>query len=197
MTQVSKIKGLKVNQILEEARKHINIDEYMPDLHDGKLPYRDYVINVGKELNNQMMIVNTLLPNELQKLVEKAEIKREDRFIKKREITMKVLPEFHKMFFESKEQSSNIPIKRPYIEQSVDSIIWLGIRTLEEKSEKKEQGDTECTRKIRKQSIRKMMLFWNSRKMSNTMSSLRLKTRKTSRFCRAFLNVALLMEKET
>ena len=118
MTQVSKIKGLKVNQILEEARKHINIDEYMPDLHDGKLPYRDYVINVGKELNNQMMIVNTLLPNELQKLVEKAEIKREDRFIKKREITMKVLPEFHKMFFESKELSSNIPIKRPYIEQN-------------------------------------------------------------------------------
>ena len=108
MTQVPKIEGLKVNQIPEEARGYLNIDEYMPDLHDGKLPYRDYVINIGKKSNNKMILVNTLLPNELQQLVEKAEAKREDKFIKKRGITMKVLPEFQKLFVESKELSSNI-----------------------------------------------------------------------------------------
>ena len=43
MTQVPKIEGLKVNQILEEIRGYIDIDEYMTDFHDGKRPYRDYV----------------------------------------------------------------------------------------------------------------------------------------------------------
>ena len=43
---VPQIPGLKVNQILQEARNHADIDDYMPDLKDGKLPNRDYVINV-------------------------------------------------------------------------------------------------------------------------------------------------------
>ena len=52
MTYSPQIPGLKVNQILEESRKHTNIDAYMPDLKDGKLPNRDFVINVG--MNNFM-----------------------------------------------------------------------------------------------------------------------------------------------
>ena len=49
MTYVPQIKGLRVNQILEEARKYVDVDKYMPDMKDDKLPSRDYVINVGKE----------------------------------------------------------------------------------------------------------------------------------------------------
>ena len=36
-------------------------------------------------------------------LVEKTEAKREDKFVQIRRITIKVLPEFHKLYFESKE----------------------------------------------------------------------------------------------
>ena len=77
----------------------------MPDLKNGKLPYRDYVINVGKKANKISTIVNALLSNEFQKLIEKAEAKRDDKYIQKRGLTMKVLPEFRKMFIESKELS--------------------------------------------------------------------------------------------
>ena len=50
MTRIPQVKGLRVNQILEECRKHIDIDRYMPDLKDDKLPNREYVINVGRRV---------------------------------------------------------------------------------------------------------------------------------------------------
>ena len=50
MAYVPQIKRLRVNQILEEARKHVDVDQYMPDLKDDKLPNREYVINVSKTL---------------------------------------------------------------------------------------------------------------------------------------------------
>ena len=34
---------------LEESRRHTDIDAYMPDLKDGKLPNKDFVVNVGKD----------------------------------------------------------------------------------------------------------------------------------------------------
>ena len=94
MTQVPKIEELKVNQILEEARGHLNIDEYMPDLHEGKLPYRDYVINIGKKSNNKMILVNTLLPNELQQLGEKAKAKERINLSRREESQWKYLQSF-------------------------------------------------------------------------------------------------------
>ena len=48
MMHAPQIPGLKVNQILEESRRHTDIDAYMPDLKDGKLPNRDFVVNVGQ-----------------------------------------------------------------------------------------------------------------------------------------------------
>ena len=48
MTYVPQIKGLRVADILAEARKHVNIDDYMPDMKDDKLPNGDCVVNVGK-----------------------------------------------------------------------------------------------------------------------------------------------------
>ena len=49
MTHAPQISGLNVNQILEESMRHSNIDSYMSDLKDGKLPSRDFVINVGMD----------------------------------------------------------------------------------------------------------------------------------------------------
>ena len=52
MIQVPQIKGIKVNQVLEEAQDRINIDEDMTDFHDAKLSIKDYVVNVDKKPNN-------------------------------------------------------------------------------------------------------------------------------------------------
>ena len=48
MAYIPQIKGLRVAELLEETRKHVNIDDYMPDTKDEKLPNRDFVVNVGK-----------------------------------------------------------------------------------------------------------------------------------------------------
>ena len=48
MAYVPQIKGLRVAELLEEAKKHVNIDDYLPDMKDEKLPNRDFVVNVGK-----------------------------------------------------------------------------------------------------------------------------------------------------
>ena len=48
MAHISHIDGLRVHQILEEARKHWQIDEFMPELNDDKLSNREFVINIGK-----------------------------------------------------------------------------------------------------------------------------------------------------
>ena len=60
MMHVPQIPGLKVNQILQEARKHADIDDYIPDLKDGKLPSRDYVVNVG--MNEPMSNIDSQHP---------------------------------------------------------------------------------------------------------------------------------------
>ena len=49
MTYVPQIKGHRVNRILEEARKYVDVDKYIPDMKDDKLPSRHYIINFGKE----------------------------------------------------------------------------------------------------------------------------------------------------
>ena len=41
--KVPQIKGLTVHEILKEARKHIDIDTYMPKYQGGKHPDRDFV----------------------------------------------------------------------------------------------------------------------------------------------------------
>ena len=48
--KVPQIKGLTVHEILKEARKHIDIDTYMPKYQGGKHPDRDFVWNVGMHL---------------------------------------------------------------------------------------------------------------------------------------------------
>ena len=54
----------------------------MPDLKNDKLPSRDYVINVGIFASLFLLIVNTLLPDELQEMVEKVKAKNEEIYNK-------------------------------------------------------------------------------------------------------------------
>ena len=53
-----------------------------------------------------MSIVNSILPEVMQKMVDNAMEQREDKFVKKRSLTIKVLPEFLQMFTDLKELSS-------------------------------------------------------------------------------------------
>ena len=53
-----------------------------------------------------LLIVNTLLPDELQEMVEKVKAENEERYINKRSLNMNVLPEFQKIFSETKKISS-------------------------------------------------------------------------------------------
>ena len=48
MTHVPQIEGLRVHQILENARYFLLIDDYMPELNDEKLPNWEFGINIGK-----------------------------------------------------------------------------------------------------------------------------------------------------
>ena len=47
MKYVPQVKGLRVHQILNEARKHWRIDDYLPEMKDDKQPNRKFVVNIG------------------------------------------------------------------------------------------------------------------------------------------------------
>ena len=107
MAHAPQIEGLKVHQILEKAREFCEIDDYMPELNDDKLPNREFVVNIGKITLIEIQIVNSLIPEELQEMIDKAMEMREEKYIKRKNITMKVLPKFKDLFAEVKEILSN------------------------------------------------------------------------------------------
>ena len=96
MTHAPHIQGLRVFQIISMAKQHWNIDQYLPEFKDDKLLSREFVVNVGKNISILKNLVNTLIPEKLQEMVEKAMTRREYKFIKQRNITMNVLPEIKK-----------------------------------------------------------------------------------------------------
>ena len=98
VAHIPQINGMTIPEILIKARKHVEIDLYMPNLSKGKLPDRSFVWNVGElALPSFTAVVNTLIPRELRDLTEKWLLNREDKFIKKRNLSMKVLPEFSEL----------------------------------------------------------------------------------------------------
>ena len=82
IAHVPQIKGLRVNQILDETRKHINIDIFMPDLKYDELLSRVYFVKVGIDLTLILLIVNTSLPDELQGMVERVKAERVEKYNK-------------------------------------------------------------------------------------------------------------------
>ena len=66
----------------------------MPDLSEGKLPDREFVINVGKAINYPSnSTVNTLISDLLQDMIERALEAREVKYTSRRNIKMRILPE--------------------------------------------------------------------------------------------------------
>ena len=108
MIHAPHIQGLRVYQIIEMAKQHCSIDLYLPELKDDKLPKQEFVVNVGIVLIIIVQLVNTLIPENLQEMIDRAMARREYQFVKKKNITMKVLPEFQRMFKETKEMSSEL-----------------------------------------------------------------------------------------
>ena len=106
MTHSPQIPGLKVNQVLEEFRRHTNIEAYIPGQKDGKLPNRDLVINVALDnFKHNVDSEHSPSRNNAENgwyTIENREVK----FVKKINLTMEVLPEFLQMFTDSKELSS-------------------------------------------------------------------------------------------
>ena len=45
---VPHIEGLRIPEILDFARKHCEIDRYMPDFEPDKYPSRKWICNVGR-----------------------------------------------------------------------------------------------------------------------------------------------------
>ena len=78
----------------------------MPELNDDKLPNREFIVNIGKITLIEIQIVNSLIPVELQEMIDKAMEIWEEMYIKNN-ITMKVLPKFKDLLKEVKEKSSN------------------------------------------------------------------------------------------
>ena len=88
------INGLRVHQILAEVRAQFEIDKYMLDFSGDKLPDREFVIIVGKAFNySNNSTVNTLIPDLLQDMIERALEAREVKYISRRNIKMRILPE--------------------------------------------------------------------------------------------------------
>ena len=110
MTHAPHIQGLRVFQIINMAKQHCDIDLYLPELKDDKLPSREFVVNVGKYRSTEWSLVNTLIPDKLQEMVESAMERRECKFIKQKNITMNVLPEIKRIFKDTIEVSSKLPI---------------------------------------------------------------------------------------
>ena len=108
MTHAPHIQGLRVFQIINMAKQHCNIDLYLPDLKDDKLPSREFVVNVGKNRSTDRSLVNTLIPEKLQEMVESTMARREYKFIKQKNISMNVLPEIKRIFNDTKEVSSKL-----------------------------------------------------------------------------------------
>ena len=124
VAHVPQIEGLTVMEILKEAKKHVDIELYLPNLSKGKQPDRNFVWNVGKWFQQSMsVIVNTLIPKKLSDLIEKWMATREIKFIKKRNLNMKVLPEFSELFNNAPWLSSESFFLYFYKEQKENFII--------------------------------------------------------------------------
>ena len=98
MTIVLQAKGLTVSEIIKYARSKWNIFDYLPEHMDCRWPNRDFLCNV----------VNTVIPDEFELYVKGVLDSREKKMIKQRKLGVSILPEFVKIFKESKNISCKL-----------------------------------------------------------------------------------------
>ena len=81
MTSVPMLDGLRIDDIIYMARLHYEIDQYLPELNHRKKPSREFVWNIGEYTYKIFTImVNTLIPDNLQQLINELMETREEKF---------------------------------------------------------------------------------------------------------------------
>ena len=92
------LKGLTIQEILQFARKHFAIDEFIPSYDYNKHTNREWIWN----------IINTSWQVEFQHFIQQKISDRVKHVIRKKSMNIKVLPEFANIF----ESSKNISTER-------------------------------------------------------------------------------------
>ena len=95
---VPHLDGLKISQIIEFSRQHVNIEAYLPDYEYSKYPNRDWLWNV----------VNSLLDKKFQELIQNKIWERTKKMVMKKKLSIKALPEFVDIF----KLSKNISVQK-------------------------------------------------------------------------------------
>ena len=85
---VPHLKGLTIADLLQFARNHVQIDDYIPSYEYSKNPNRDWICN----------IINTACQAEFQKFIEQKIFERSKHVITKKSMNVKVLQEFCNIF---------------------------------------------------------------------------------------------------
>jgi hypothetical protein len=98
VVQAPQIKGLEVREILSLGRKHIDLDDYLPEYTKGRVPNRSWLCN--------LRIVNSLIPQEFKQLIDKAMSERQKYIVAKKKFEVQIIPELAEKLKKSQHISS-------------------------------------------------------------------------------------------
>ena len=113
MTIVPQVKGLTVPEILEFAKSKWDILDYLPEHSDCRLLNRVFLWN----------IINSLIPDEFDYFVKENLADREKKMIDKRRLAVTILPEFIKIFQESKNISCKYADMTSILQMKTEKVI--------------------------------------------------------------------------
>ena len=102
------IQGLKIHQIVETVRQYLDIHLSQPEMKNNIVSSREFVVKVSMLMIITNHVVKAFIIERLQEMIDRSIVKREYQFVKKKNFTIKVLPEFQMMFNESKKMSSEL-----------------------------------------------------------------------------------------
>ena len=94
LRDVPMVESLRVKDIFNFAKGHLDIFKYIPILKKGAQPDRKWLVNLGKYTWWSHYLVNTLLEKEFDKFITERLDFREKKYKEKRSLDFEVLPEF-------------------------------------------------------------------------------------------------------
>ena len=89
--KVSHFKTFKVRDLIEYARQNTNIDEFLPDYNYQKQPNREWLWNV----------INTVVGERFRAFIMQRQQERTEYILDKKQMKVRALPEFIKLFQDS------------------------------------------------------------------------------------------------
>ena len=100
--RIPHIKGLRVADIIEFAKKHIDIMTYLPEYKTERYPSRSWIWNLGILIILKTWIVATLTGDKFKKFVEEKMQEQEAEYARDKKTKFSALPEFISLIKESK-----------------------------------------------------------------------------------------------